>query len=108
MSLQDLQTQLLALSPAEKTQAIQLLIESLSDTWTGIEKTLGVCGGDARITNTRIPVWVLVRAKQLGNTDAQILTNYPTITATDLSNAWRYAEAHLGEIEQAIAENEAA
>ncbi|MCY6494334.1 DUF433 domain-containing protein [Leptolyngbya sp. GGD] len=108
MPLQDLQPQLLALSPAEKTQAIQLLIESLSDTWTGIEKTPGVCGGDARIANTRIPVWVLVRARQLGNTDAQILTNYPTITATDLSNAWRYAEAHLGEIEQAIVENEAA
>jgi len=108
MSLQDLQPQLLALSPAEKAQAIQLLIQSLSDTWTGIEKTPGVCGGDARIANTRIPVWVLVQARKLSNTDAQILANYPTITATDLSNAWRYAEAHPGEIEQAIAENEAA
>ncbi|GAP99692.1 DUF433 domain-containing protein [Leptolyngbya sp. NIES-2104] len=68
----------------------------------GIEKTLGVCGGDARIANTRIPVWVLVQARNLGNTEAQILANYPTISAIDLSNAWRYAEAHLREIEQAV------
>lgn len=108
MPLQDLQSQLLALSPAEKAQAIQLLSESLGNTWTGIEKTPGICGGDARIANTRIPIWVLVQARNLGNTDAQILANYPTITAIDLSNAWRYADAHLEEIEQAIVENEAA
>ncbi|MGG6269321.1 DUF433 domain-containing protein [Leptolyngbya sp. AN03gr2] len=108
MPLQDLQPQLLALSPAEKAQAIQLLSESLGNAWDGIEKTPGICGGDARIANTRIPIWVLVQAQNLGNSDAQILTNYPTITAIDLSNAWRYAEAHPAEIEQAIAENEAA
>jgi uncharacterized protein (DUF433 family) len=108
MPLQDLQSQLLALSPAEKAQAIQLLSESLGTPWIGIEKTPGICGGDARIAQTRIPIWVLVQARNLGNTDAEILANYPTINAIDLSNAWRYAEAHLAEIEQAIAENEAA
>ncbi|NEO64576.1 MAG: DUF433 domain-containing protein, partial [Moorea sp. SIO4G2] len=38
-----------------------------SNIWTGIEKTPGVCGGDARIANTRIPVWVLVQARNLGS-----------------------------------------
>jgi uncharacterized protein (DUF433 family) len=108
MSLQDLQPHLLALSPTEKAQAIELLIQSLSNAWTGIDKTPGICGGDARIINSRIPIWVLVQARTLGNSDAQILTNYPSITATDLSNAWRYADAHSDEIALAISENEAA
>jgi uncharacterized protein (DUF433 family) len=108
MPLQDLQTQLLSLSPTEKAQAIQILVQSLSNTWTGIEKTPGICGGDARIANTRIPIWVIVQARQLGNTEADILANYPSLNATDLANAWTYATANPVEIAQAIQENEAA
>jgi uncharacterized protein (DUF433 family) len=108
MALQEIKPHLLSLSPTEKAQAIQLLAQSLSNTWTGIDKTPGICGGDARITNTRIPIWVLVQAHNLGNTDAEILANYPTLTATDLTNAWNYASIHTDEIDQAIQENEAA
>jgi uncharacterized protein (DUF433 family) len=36
------------------------------------------------------------------------LTSYPTITATDLANAWVYAAAHRDEIDLVIEENEAA
>ncbi|MHC5731215.1 MAG: DUF433 domain-containing protein, partial [Nostoc sp.] len=74
----------------------------------GIEKTPRVCGGDARIAKTRIPIWVLVEARRLGYNDADLLTSYPTITATDLANAWGYAEAHADEIELAIELNEVA
>jgi hypothetical protein len=45
MKLQELKPFLLALNRAEKTEAIALLAESLA--WPGIEKTPGVCGGDA-------------------------------------------------------------
>jgi uncharacterized protein (DUF433 family) len=58
--------------------------------------------------NTRIPVWVLVEARRIGYSDADLLTSYPTITATDLANAWVYAAAHGDEIDLAIAQNEAA
>jgi uncharacterized protein (DUF433 family) len=108
MLLQDFQTQLLSLSPTEKAQAIQILVQSLSNTWTGIEKTPGICGGDARIANTRIPIWVIVQARNLGNTEADLLADYPSLNATDLANAWTYATAHSAEIAQAIQENEAA
>jgi uncharacterized protein (DUF433 family) len=108
MPLQDLQPQLLSLSPTEKAQAIQILVQSLSNTWAGIEKTPSVCGGDARIANTRIPVWVIVQARNLGNTEAEILANYPSLNATNLANAWAYANANAMEIDQAIQENEAA
>lgn len=108
MTLKKLEKQLLALTPAEKTQAIQLLVQSLSNTWQGIEKTPGVCGGDACIAGTRIPVWVLVEARRVGYTEADLLENYPTIAAADLVNAWAYADVYPEEIEQAIRENEAA
>ena len=55
MALQQLQSQLLALSPDEKTQAIQLLSASLNGRWPSIQKTSGVMGGDACIRQTRIP-----------------------------------------------------
>lgn len=106
MPLQDLQPQLLALSPPEKHQAIEILLQSLDDRCRGIEKTAGVCGGDARIMNTRIPVWVIVQARHLGNTDKQILENYPTLNAIDLANVWAYAATYPNEITQAIQENE--
>ncbi|MEH1943755.1 MAG: DUF433 domain-containing protein [Nostoc sp.] len=108
MTFKELEQQLLALSPSEKVQAIQLLAQSLSSNWQGIEKTPKVCGGDARIAKTRIPVWVLVEARRLGYSDADLLTSYPTITATDLAYAWGYAEAHPDEIELAIERNEVA
>lgn len=108
MKLKELEQQLLALSPSEKVQAIQLLAQSLGSQWQGIEKTPKVCGGEARIANTRIPIWVLVEARRLGYSDADLLTSYPTINATDLANAWSYAEAHADEIEFAIERNEVA
>jgi uncharacterized protein (DUF433 family) len=108
MTLKELEQHLLALSPSEKVQAIQLLAQSLANTWQGIEKTPGVCGGEARITKTRIPIWVLVEARRLGYSDSDLLTSYPTLSVTDLANAWAYAQAYSDEIELAIQRNEAA
>ncbi|MGB3652666.1 MAG: DUF433 domain-containing protein [Rivularia sp. (in: cyanobacteria)] len=108
MTLKELEQQLLALNPNEKVQVIQLLAQSLGSNWQGIEKTPRVCGGEARITKTRIPVWVLVEAQRLGYSDSDLLISYPTITATDLANAWIYAKAHPDEIELAIERNEVA
>lgn len=106
MTLKELESQLLALSPTEKARAIELLAQSLGNPWRGIEKTLGVCGGEACLTGTRIPVWVLVNARRLGVNEAELLTDYPTLSAIDLANAWIYAAAYMDEIETAIRENE--
>ncbi|MEH1911345.1 DUF433 domain-containing protein [Nostoc sp.] len=106
MTLQRLEPELLALTPNEKAQAIQILAQSLGNPWRGIEKIPGVCGGDACITATRIPVWVLVNARNLGISEAQLLKDYPTLSATDLTNAWVYATVHPEEIATAIKENE--
>lgn len=68
-----------------------------------IRKTPGVCGGDACVRETRIPVWLLHRFRTLGRTDAQLLEDYPTLTADDLRAAWDYARDNPGEIAAAAA-----
>ena len=75
---------------------------------TGIERTPGVCGGDACIAGTRIPVWVLEGFRRLGWTEAKILASYPTLGASDLATAWAFVEAHRAEIDEAIRVNETA
>ncbi len=71
----------------------------------GITKTPGVCDGEACIAGTRIAVWLLVEARRLGITEAQLLQDYPHISAADLANAWIYADAYPEEIEAAILAN---
>src|SRR5512136_2533631 len=106
MTLAELKTQLLALTPAEKAEVIQTLTQTLSTGSRGIAKTPGVCGGDACIATTRIPVWSLVSDRRLGMSDGKILEAFPHLTAADLVNAWAYADANPEEIERAIREND--
>ena len=73
---------------------------------SGIECTPGVCGGDACVARTRIPVWALVRARQLGVTDDEIVADYPALSHHDIDKAWAYYELHQAEIERQIASNE--
>lgn len=107
MTHQELETQLLALTPTEKAEAIQILTQTLNQTYP-ITKNPGICGGEACIANTRIPIWLLVESRRLGISEAQILDDYPHLSAADLVNAWAYANAHPQEIEIAIQKNEVA
>jgi uncharacterized protein (DUF433 family) len=67
-----------------------------------IEKTPGVCGGDARVRNTRIPVWLLVVARKWGRTEEELLADYPTLTAADLDAVWDYYRENPLGVEQTI------
>ncbi|HQF70141.1 MAG TPA: DUF433 domain-containing protein [Promineifilum sp.] len=93
---------------AEKAQLLQWVVRDLGDAFPGIESTPDVFGGEARVVRTRIPVWVLIRARQLGTSEAELLTAYPSLRAEDLANAWAYYRAFKNEIDQQIEENEAA
>jgi uncharacterized protein (DUF433 family) len=77
------------------------------DSFPGIESTPGVCGGEPCIVRTRIPVWVLVQARNLGMSDAAIRESFPTLRAEDLVNAWEFYRFHSTEIDKQIVENEA-
>lgn len=105
--LADAEALLPALTRGEKASLLQTIAHDLGDSFPGIDKDSAVCGGEACIVRTRIPVWTLVRARQLGLREAEILRSYPTLRAEDLANAWTYYRAHAGEIAQDIVENEA-
>ena len=67
-----------------------------------IQKTPNVCGGDARVRNTRIPVWLLVLHRKFGRSDAEVLASYPTLTQADLDAVWDYYRDNPVEVEQTI------
>ena len=108
MTLGELTPQLIKLSREEKARVVQILTNSLAGVWPGIEKTPGVCGGEARIRSTRITVWLLEGWRRSGWTDEKILEQYPSLTQLDLDNAWVYAAANEAEIEDTIRRNEEA
>lgn len=108
MTLAELTPQLIKLSPEEKARAVQILTNSLAGVWPGVEKTPGVCGGQARIRSTRITVWLLEGLRRLGSDDATILKQYPSLSQLDLDNAWAYAAANGEEIDDAIRLNDEA
>jgi uncharacterized protein (DUF433 family) len=68
-----------------------------------IRKTPGVCGGDACVRNTRIPIWLLISFSQQGLNQTDLLRNYPGLTAFDLSMVQLYHSLHRQEIDDLIA-----
>jgi uncharacterized protein (DUF433 family) len=107
-ALKEAEKLLSTMTRAEKAQVLQWVVQDLGDAFPGIESTPGVAGGEPCIVRTRIPVWVLVQARHLGMSEAELLQVYPTLRAEDLANAWAYYRSHKDEIEQQILENEAA
>jgi uncharacterized protein (DUF433 family) len=70
-----------------------------------ITRTPGVCGGDARISGTRIPVWSIEQCRRLGMSVQTILENYPSLDRESILAAWEYAGMHQDEIDEQIYEN---
>jgi len=107
-TLQEAERLLAQMTRAEKAQVLQWVVRDLGEAFPGIESTPGVCGGEPCIVRTRIPVWLLVQARRLGASEADLLRSYPTLRAEDLANAWAYYRAHREEIEEQIRQHEAA
>lgn len=96
------------MTTGEKAQLLQLVVGQLGGAHPGIESRADVCGGEACIVRTRIPVWVLEQSRRLGATEADLLRSYPTLRAADLANAWAFVRLHADEIESQIHANEEA
>jgi uncharacterized protein (DUF433 family) len=67
-----------------------------------IQKTQGVCGGYARIRNTRIPVWTIISLQHQGADDVELLRNFPSLTHFDLAAIKDYYANHMEEIDLTI------
>lgn len=107
-TLDEIEELLAKITPGEKAALLQRIAQALGEAFPGIDSEPNICGGEPRIVRTRIPVWVLEQARRLGMSEAGILASYPTLTATDLANAWTYVRARRDEIDRQIEENEAA
>src|SRR5437868_3515714 len=107
ITLKEAENLIAELSEPDKAQLFRWLEKDLKNDFPGIEKTPGVMGGVACVRQTRIPVWLLEQARRQGVSEAEILLNYPTLTAQDLANAWDYVSSHHDEIETQIAACEA-
>jgi uncharacterized protein (DUF433 family) len=73
-----------------------------------IARTPGVSGGDACFGNSRIPVWLIVEAWQMGWSDDEVLAAHPVLRAEHLVAARDYYRVHREEIDRLIAEHAAA
>jgi uncharacterized protein (DUF433 family) len=100
MTLREIEAGIRNLTPAEKRHILDELLtyELTGEAPSGIDRNAGVMGGAACIVRTRIPVWLLVQLRQMGMREAEILSNYPTLRASDLINAWAYAALYPDEI----------
>lgn len=78
------------------SELIRLMSLASEDEDTTIRSHPEVMGGDDCIRNTRIPVWLLVSARQQGQMDAQILESYPSLSSLDLAAAWEHFAHHAG------------
>lgn len=104
--LNEIERLLPTLSPGEKAQVLKWVVQQLGNAFPGIDSQPGVCGGEACIVRTRIPVWLLEQARRLGASEQVLLASYPALRAEDLVNAWAYARSHPAEIEALIQDNE--
>ena len=104
--IDQMEEMIMALTPAERAQLLQKIVQHLGENFPNIENDPTICGGEPRIVRTRIPIWLLVQARRLGTTEADILKSYPSLRAEDIVSAWTYYRSHKEEIEQQIRENE--
>jgi uncharacterized protein (DUF433 family) len=94
------------LNRAEKAQLMQWIARDPADAYPGIDHDPRINGGEACIVRTRIPVWLLIQARERGFSEADLLASYPTLKVEDLANAWAYARAHRDEIQRDIDGND--
>ena len=96
---------MLLLPKGDKERVLSVIALEITDSHPGIDIREGVYRSSARITRTRLPVWLPESYRRAGSTDAQLLSAYPSLTAEDLANAWQYARSHREEIDREIACN---
>jgi uncharacterized protein (DUF433 family) len=101
----DIREAVLKLPKGDQMSLLSLVALEVADASPGIDSRPGVCGGSARIIRTRIPVWLLESLRRGGRSEAELLADYPSLTAEDLANAWHYARSHREEMDREIAAN---
>lgn len=71
-----------------------------------INKTEGVCKGQARIGNTRIPVWAIVLMINQHRAMSDITRKYPGITISQIGRCMSYYAQNKEEIDEILADKD--
>ncbi len=100
-NLQQTEQLLSQMSRAEKAQILQWVVR-VPGTFLG-----SVAASHALCVHVSLQ-WLLVQARHLGSSEADLLQSYPTLRAEDLANVWAYYRSFRPEIDQQIQENETA
>ena len=79
------------MTAAERARLLQIIVQHLGENFPNIETDPMICGGEPRIIRTRIPIWLLVQARRLGTSEADILKSYPSLTKEDIIASIKYA-----------------
>jgi uncharacterized protein (DUF433 family) len=106
-ALREIEQLLSGMGWAEKAQVLQWVVCDLGDAFPGIERRSDINGGKLYIVRTRIQIWVLVQARQLGASEVDLMRDYPALRGGS-RQCLGLARTHCEEIEQQINENEAA
>jgi uncharacterized protein (DUF433 family) len=69
------------LSRGKKAQILKPVVRELGDDSPGIDARPHICGGEACIVRTRIPVWLLEQARRLGTGERALVAAYPHLHA---------------------------
>jgi len=101
----DIREAVLLLPKGDQMRLLSLVALEVTGTHPGIDSQAHICGGSARIIRTRIPVWLLEALRRDGRSEAELLADYPSLTAEDLANAWHYARSEREEMDREIAAN---
>lgn len=101
----DIREAVLHLPKGDQMRLLSMVALEVADAHPGIDSQPDVCGGSARMIRTRIPVWLLEALRRGGRSEAELLADYPTLTAEDLANAWHCARSHREEMDREIACN---
>ena len=104
-ALEQARSALNQLSVPERQQLLDELAHEPIEVAPRIFRTPGVCGGDACIRHTRIPVWLLEEGRRNNVSESQLLESHPELDTQDLSAAWDYVRKNHAEIDRLIAEN---
>jgi len=105
-TLSEAETVIAGFSRDDKRRLLTWLAREVDSGTGSINKNSDVMNGVACVRDTRIPVWLLEQARSQGVSEADLLHNYPGLTAEDLVNAWDYVAVNHDVVDAEIAANE--
>ncbi len=78
-------------------------MDQATETYRYIIRTPGICGGHARLEDTRITVHDVVGLLQNGETVDSVIRQLPDLTRAQVYECLAYYEDHLAEIDYLVA-----